>query len=281
MWTGLRRRCQALGLCLTSTLMAGPTRARAFSPWQCSGASNEELVRNLAAGHIVKTEIVERSMLATDRALFVPEEQKAHSYEDSPQFLGFPQATISAPHMHAAALEYIVPSLEARAAAGAPCRVLDVGSGSGYLLAAAYRLGTELCGHGNCQVVGIEIHEGLAAASVANLIADGLSAEIDAGAIRVEAGNAWDGPAGGGAADAEEDQLFDAIHIGASAPQVPEKLAALLRPGTGTLVVPLGPERGAQQLVRVRRSEDGRDFTTENLFGVRYVPLVKRIRDMH
>ena len=62
-------------------------------------------------------------MLATDRAHFVPDPTAA--YRDSPQSIGH-GATISAPHMHAAAAE----ALEEFCRPGG--RVLDVGSGSGY-----------------------------------------------------------------------------------------------------------------------------------------------------
>jgi protein-L-isoaspartate(D-aspartate) O-methyltransferase len=60
-----------------------------------------------------------------DRKYFAP-----HSpYIDSPQSIGF-GATISAPHMHAYALEYLYPKLINSN------YVLDVGSGTGYLTAA-------------------------------------------------------------------------------------------------------------------------------------------------
>jgi protein-L-isoaspartate(D-aspartate) O-methyltransferase len=47
-------------------------------------------------------------------------------YVDSPQGIGY-SATISAPHMHAFALEYFRDHLKVAK------KVLDVGSGSGYL----------------------------------------------------------------------------------------------------------------------------------------------------
>ena len=50
-------------------------------------------------------------------------------YIDTPQSIGF-GATISAPHMHAYALEYLYPKLKTAK------YVLDVGSGTGYLTAA-------------------------------------------------------------------------------------------------------------------------------------------------
>ncbi len=63
-------------------------------------------------------------MLAVDRGDFC---DNCHSpYADRPEGIGY-AATISAPHMHAAALQHLVEHLQPGA------RALDVGSGSGYL----------------------------------------------------------------------------------------------------------------------------------------------------
>ncbi|VEL08216.1 unnamed protein product [Protopolystoma xenopodis] len=71
---------------------------------------------------VITSEQVYKTMLQVDRSFFV----KNSPYEDRPQSIGF-SATISAPHMHAYAME----ALKAHLKPGA--RVLDVGSGSGYL----------------------------------------------------------------------------------------------------------------------------------------------------
>ncbi|GMR62900.1 hypothetical protein PMAYCL1PPCAC_33095, partial [Pristionchus mayeri] len=68
---------------------------------------------------------VEAAMLAVDRVDFAP----ASPYVDSPITIGY-NATISAPHMHARALQ----ELEGQLVEGA--KALDIGSGSGYLTAA-------------------------------------------------------------------------------------------------------------------------------------------------
>jgi protein-L-isoaspartate(D-aspartate) O-methyltransferase len=65
-------------------------------------------------------------MKRVDRANYVL--SSYYAYEDSPQFIGFGQ-TISAPHMHARCLELLAPFLDKPKS-----RVLDVGSGSGYLV---------------------------------------------------------------------------------------------------------------------------------------------------
>merc|ERR1719326_1255043 len=68
-------------------------------------------------------------MLATDRQNFAP----TGPYADRPQQIGF-NATISAPHMHALALELLADHLVPGA------RTLDVGCGSGYLCACMARM---------------------------------------------------------------------------------------------------------------------------------------------
>ena len=64
---------------------------------------------------------------------------------------------------------------------------------------------------------------------------------------------------------------FDAIAVTAAGPAVPPALCAQLADG-GRLVAPIGAERGAQELVRVRRT-DAR-FAIETLGDVRFVPLI-------
>jgi protein-L-isoaspartate(D-aspartate) O-methyltransferase len=110
--------------------------------WRCSAFSNDGLVDNLARAGIVQSQRVIRAMRATDRAQYVtpanedPSSQEpsqvslAQAYQDAPQRLGFEQ-TISAPHMHAYALELAAVAVHN---VEKP-RVLDVGAGSGYLTA--------------------------------------------------------------------------------------------------------------------------------------------------
>jgi protein-L-isoaspartate(D-aspartate) O-methyltransferase len=78
-------------------------------------------------------------MKTVDRACFV-RKLDSSAYADSPQYIGF-GATISAPHMHAYALEWLELYLHMHAYAlewlepylKPHAVVLDVGSGSGYL----------------------------------------------------------------------------------------------------------------------------------------------------
>ncbi|KAM5229317.1 protein-L-isoaspartate(D-aspartate) O-methyltransferase isoform 9-T9 [Ctenodactylus gundi] len=97
--------------------------------WKSGGASHSELIHNLRKNGIIKTDKVFEVMLATDRSHYA----KCNPYMDSPQSIGF-QATISAPHMHAYALELLYDQLHEGA------KALDVGSGSGILTACFARM---------------------------------------------------------------------------------------------------------------------------------------------
>ena len=82
---------------------------------------------------MIKSERIAAAMRCVDRANFVLDMYYKAAYEDSPLPIDH-NATISAPHMHA----YAMSQLESKLVPGA--RVLDVGSGSGYLCAAFYEL---------------------------------------------------------------------------------------------------------------------------------------------
>jgi len=87
--------------------------------------TNKDLIKGLVMEGVIKNMEVAKAMEAVDRKYFAPH----LPYIDTPQSIGF-GATISAPHMHAYALEYLYPKLKTSK------YVLDVGSGTGYLTAA-------------------------------------------------------------------------------------------------------------------------------------------------
>lgn len=119
------------------------------------------LVAHLAKNGSVKSERVAKAMRMVDRSEFVPSQSRSVAFEDRPVPIGF-NVNISAPHMHA----YCLNACEAKLVPGA-C-VLDVGSGSGYLLAAMY----EMCKdpvNKKAHVIGIEHIEGLVKFSTDNL----------------------------------------------------------------------------------------------------------------
>lgn len=91
--------------------------------WFSHGVNNNDLVSQLKRGRIIKSEEVESAMRKVDRGNFCTH----HPYQDSPQYLGY-GITISAPHMHAHALEMLKDKLVEGAS------VLDVGSGIFYII---------------------------------------------------------------------------------------------------------------------------------------------------
>lgn len=92
-------------------------------------------------------------------------------------------ATISAPHMHAHAAEYLLPYLKPGS------KVLDVGSGSGYLTAIFHRLVSPENDNSGGKVVGIDHVPQLVEWSVSNLKRDGLGQALDDGKIEMICGD--------------------------------------------------------------------------------------------
>lgn len=85
--------------------------------WQGNNKSNK-----IVANGIIRSDVVQAAMQLTDRANYA----KHNPYTDAPQGIGY-GVTISAPHMHAHALELLKDHLTAGE------KALDVGCGSGYL----------------------------------------------------------------------------------------------------------------------------------------------------
>ncbi|RBP22256.1 protein-L-isoaspartate(D-aspartate) O-methyltransferase [Marinobacter pelagius] len=185
--------------------------------------------------------LVVEAMRRVHREAFVPESLRDAAYEDGPLPIGAGQ-TISQPYIVA----LMVDALELRGGE----RVLDIGTGSGYAAAVLACIAAE--------VFGIERIPELAEQARKNLAAENFDN------VRVRCG---DGTLGW-----PEEAPFDGITVAAGAPAVPDALKHQLAVG-GHLVIPVGSEHISQTLIRVTRvSED--EFRTENLGGVRFVPLL-------
>ncbi|CAI4223030.1 unnamed protein product [Auanema sp. JU1783] len=216
--------------------------------WQCGGSTNEELVNNLYNARIFSSERVREAMLAVDRGDFA----SYMPYNDSPQGIGY-QATISAPHMHASALEYLKDHLVSGA------RVLDVGSGSGYLsVCMAMMIGV------NGKVIGIEHIPELVRLSNNNTNKHHRNL-LQTERLQYVEGDGRKGYAQGGP--------YDAIHVGAAAETIPKALIDQLAEG-GRMLIPVGRENDGQVFLQVDKINGQ---TTENVIEhVIYVPLTSK-----
>jgi protein-L-isoaspartate(D-aspartate) O-methyltransferase len=192
-------------------------------------------------------------------------------YWDSPQSIECGQ-TISAPHMHAWAMEEMLPSL--LNSQSESLKMLDVGCGSGYLTATMGRWvkpksGEEPILHKSGKVYGIDIFPRLVEMTRQNLMKEDGDL-LESGTVELKQADGWKGW--------PEHAPYDAIHVGAAADSFPTKLANQLAVG-GVMVIPIGPDGGVQYFYRVHRvAETGnvdKDFQTTRLIGVRYVPLIK------
>jgi len=224
-----------------------------MAAWYCSGSSNVDLLNNLAQGGIIKSKAVLTAMSLVDRANYCVDVKTA--YADSPQSIGY-GATISAPHMHAMCLELLLENLKPGA------KVLDVGSGSGYLVACMAHMVKP-----GGMVYGVEHIPQLVTWSQSNLAKD--SKEL---ATLTEI-KASDGRLG-----LEDVGPFDAIHVGAAAEKVPDALLTQLKVG-GRLVIPVGATTADQELLLVHRKGD-KDYVTKSVCGVRYVPLTDKAKQV-
>lgn len=200
--------------------------------------ARKRMVQEQLVGRGLEDPLVLAAMQQVPRHLFVEESLRDQAYEDHPLSIGEGQ-TISQPYMVARMAE-VLKLAESE-------RVLEVGTGSGYLAAVLAEQGAE--------VYSIELYDTLA------IRARTLLQELGYGNITVRIG---DGTLGW-----EDAAPFDAIVIGAASPGLPRPLLTQLRMG-GRLVVPMG-EEDLQTLVCIWKEPSG---MREEYFGeCRFVKL--------
>lgn len=184
----------------------------------------------------------ERVLAAMERVPrdeFSPERYRDQAYEDHPLPIGEGQ-TISQP--------YIVASMLEALAVRPGDRVLEVGTGSGYVAALLAELVAE--------VVSIERH-----ASLANSARE-LLAKMGYKNVRVITGDGSRGFA--------EAAPYEAIMVAAAAPELPRDLVAQLAEG-GRMIIPVGRE-DAQQLQLIEKKNGQAQIRLREM--CRFVPLV-------
>jgi protein-L-isoaspartate(D-aspartate) O-methyltransferase len=179
------------------------------------------------------------AMLRVPRHEFVPEPYRAQAYEDHPLPIGNGQ-TISQPYIVASMLECLKLTSNDK--------VLEVGTGSGYVTALLAELAA--------QVSSIERHASLAES------ARGLLATLGYANVEVVIGD--------GALGLPARAPFDAILVSAAALLVPPALPSQLRDG-GRMIIPIG-SHDSQQLHFLRMVNGQPIDSLREL--VRFVPLV-------
>ena len=232
-------------LALALALIAG---AQAHSPAQEADRWRESRER-LVAEQLVPQGITDSLTLAAMRTVprheFVPEDQRAWAYADTPLPICRGQ-TISQPAVVAFMTQVVRPR--------PGLRVLEVGTGSGYQAAVLAETGAE--------VWTVEIFRTLADEAGARL------RRLGYGEVKVRHG---DGYAGW-----PEAAPFDAIVVTAGADSIPPPLLDQLAPG-GRLVMPVGDPYADQRLVLVEKDATGR-IVSRDLLPVRFVPLLRGAR---
>ena len=203
-------------------------------------AERERMVRTQLAERGIREVRVLDAMSRVPRHEFVPETLRQEAYEDHPLPIGEGQ-TISQPYIVAAMLEHL--------ALQTIDRVLEIGTGSGYVTA----LLSLLC----AEVYSVERHAQLEASAESTLHRLGYRN------VKIRVGD--------GSQGWPEHSPFDAILVSAATPEMPPALFAQLREG-GRMVVPIGPA-SSQELQLIRKI--GGEPEVRVLEGCRFVPLVE------
>jgi protein-L-isoaspartate(D-aspartate) O-methyltransferase len=194
-----------------------------------------------------------------DRAHYAP----ANPYQDCPQAIGW-GATISAPHMHAHACEHLIDYLHPGS------RVLDIGSGSGFLTHVLANLITDQKSsppdQSDGHVIGIDHIQDLVDLANTNLqkSPDGRKF-LESGKVKFIKGDGRLGWKEGGP--------YDAIHVGAAAKSLHPTLVEQLR-APGRMFIPVESEDNDRQqyIWVIDRAADG-TVEKKRIFAVAYVPL--------
>ena len=205
----------------------------------------DKLRHDMVASQIVRRGVSDTRVLTAMRKVprerFVSARQSADAYADCPLPIGHGQ-TISQP--------YIVARMAELLALQPGCRVLDIGTGSGYAAAILAEIAAE--------VFSIERNKDLACEASKRLSSLGYDN------IHVRCGD--------GCLGWPEAAPFHAIAVAAGAPGPPTDLLAQLVIG-GRLVIPVGDLHRGQELFLIQRTGD-EVFERRSCGAVRFVPLV-------
>jgi protein-L-isoaspartate(D-aspartate) O-methyltransferase len=225
----------------------GPSEGQGEDPRKDQGVAGADRLavprQQMVAGQLrargISSQRVLDVMLRVPRHRFVPDRYQDQAYEDHPLPLGEGQ-TISQPYIVASMLEAL--NLQTTD------KVLEVGTGSGYVAA--------LLGELVAQVFSVERHAALASGARQTI------AKLGYRNVEVLLGD--------GSQGLPQHQPFDAIIVSAAAAHLPAALLAQLADG-GRMIIPIGGA-DAQQLQLIRW-EKGTSHTSLRE-PCRFVPLI-------
>jgi len=183
---------------------------------------------------------VKAALSNVPRDKFVPKNHIDSAFYNSPLPIGHGQ-TISQPYIVAIMTDFL--ELEAGDV------VLEIGTGSGYQAAIL----SQLCK----QVYTVEYFPELADMAVARFERLGYDN------IETKTGNGFDGWL--------EHAPYDGVIVTAAATHIPGPLIEQLKSG-GRMVIPIGRPYSHQELMLVRKNEDG-ELDIRNILGVSFVPF--------
>jgi protein-L-isoaspartate(D-aspartate) O-methyltransferase len=220
--------------------MESPSSRNDFREWREEMLRKQLIVRGIGDPRVLD------AMRQVPRHEFLPDSLRHDAYEDRPLPIGEGQ-TISQP--------YIIATMLERLALQPTDRVLEIGTGSGYVTA----LLSLLC----AEVYSVERHAQLALSAENTLQRLGYFHST----VKIEVGDGRQGW--------PEHAPYDAILVSAATSNLPPALFTQLREG-GRMLLPLGPPSGQRlQLI----SKVGGAPETRILEGCRFVPLVEGAAD--
>ena len=209
--------------------------------WDQKSRSQQMIQKQLIGRGILNAQVI-RAMEHVPRHLFVPVVSYEEAYEDRPLPIGFNQ-TISQP--------YIVALMAELAQLKATSKVLEIGTGSGYLAAVLSLIAKK--------VFTMEYNEILANTArkrLKDLKFDNIEVGIGQGYL------GW-----------KEYQPFDSILVSAAIDHPPQAIVKQLK-SNGTLVIPLERSNDFQELVVIKKNSDG-ILSQRSILPVRFVPFVR------
>ena len=228
--------------------------------------TNESLVNHLINKEVISSNRVISAMNSINRFDYC----NCSVLTDTPNTLNTKNQTISAPHIHGKALEILLPKLIPGNT------VLDVGCGSGYITACFCHL-LDVNNNFKSNVIGIDIHQELVNLSINNIKKNHLNflprnkpynGTNKFNNVKILKRNGWNGYTFSNT----KKEIYDAIHVGAGATEIPKQLFNQLKRG-GIMIIPVN---GIYKTVF--KTSDAK-IIVRNGLRVRFVPLVKSIKN--